>query len=601
MSRRLLITALGALVLPVPVHAQGKVTLMPGVTYEAGVQFTTHGPVAFHVLTAPRPGGLYALKPALARDGVLGKETVTSMQKRLMPSATVAGVNGDLFNPGDGHPTGVVMQDGVLEHPPLGERSSIGLDATGALHVDRIRFSGTWRGTGQRRTLNGLNEAPADGEVVLFTRSWGPVTPVLPGVAEATIAPLPATVPNADLAGPVTAVTQNGGTPIPSDGAVLVARGEVVAPKLQAEAPAGTTLTIRLILQPEWTGIREAIGGGPVLVRAGLPVFRSFESFSTDQLLPRIPRTAVGQLADGRILLLAVDGRAAGYSAGMTNFELAQTMARLGAVSASALDSGGSTTMAFEGALLNRPSDPAGERSVKESLNVLYYGVYASAPVPDILTPNGDGDGDTVALAYKIVRPSAVTAQLVGPGAATITLDAPPQPDPVTGAPGPPKPPGTYAFSWDGVDPRTGRPAPEGRWAWRVSATDDHGQASTQSRQLTFDTTLESIAVNPSVLRLPPKGAELTVTFGLRHGADAVLRIETPLGSSVRTLTRQGLGAGAQTIVWDGRTGSSGKALAQPGRYVAHVFATNQYGTVELERAFTVRRIVGPKPKPKHK
>jgi hypothetical protein len=136
-----------------------------------------------------------------------------------------------------------------------------------------------------------------------------------------------------------------------------------------------------------------------------------------------------------------------------------------------------------------------------------------------------------------------------------------------------------------------------------VTATDDHAQVSTQSRQLTFDTTLESIAVNPAVLRLPPKGAELTVTFGLRRAADAVLRIETTLGSSVRTLTRQGLGAGTQSIVWDGRTGSSGKAVAQSGRYVAHVFATNQYGTVELERAFTVRRIAGPraKPKPKHK
>jgi hypothetical protein len=574
---------------------------MPGVSYEAGVQFTTHGPVAFHVLTAPRPGGLYALEPALARDVLLGKETVTSMQRRLMPSATVAGVNGDLFDPGDGHPRGVVLRDGILEHPPLGERSSVGLDAGGALHVDRVRFSGTWRGTGQRRTLNGLNQAPADGQVVLFTRSWGVATPVLPGVVEATIAPLPAAAPNADLAGPVTAVTQNGGTPIPADGAVLVARGAVVAPKLQAEAPVGATLTTRLILQPEWAGIREAIGGGPVLVRSGRPVFRSFESFTTDQLLPRTPRTGVGQLADGRIILLAVDGRAPGYSVGLTNFELAQTMARLGAVTASALDSGGSTTMAFEGALLSRPSDPAGERPVKESLNVLYYGVYAPVPDPETLTPNGDGDGDTVALAYKIVRPSTVTAQLVGPGAATITLEAPPPPDPATGAPAPPKPPGTSAFTWDGVDPRTGRPAPEGRWTWKVTATDEQGQVTTQSRQLTFDTTLESVAVAPAVLRLPPKGAQLTVGFRLRYGADAVLHVETPLGFSVWTVAKRGLGAGPQSFVWDGRGGGPGRPLVDSGRYVARVTATNQYGAVELERAFAVRRVAGPKPKARHK
>jgi len=223
------------------------------------------------------------------------------------------------------------------------------------------------------------------------------------------------------------------------------------------------------------------------------------------------------------------------------------------------------------------------------------------APVPDTLTPNGDGEGDTLPLAYKIVRPSTVTAQLVGPGGATITLETPYPPDPATGAPAPPKPPGMYAFTWDGVDPRTGRPAPEGRWAWRVSATDDRAQVTTQSRQLTFDTTLEGVTVTPSLLRLPPAGAELTVTVRLRYRADAVLRVETPLGSSVRTLTRRELGAGPQSLVWDGRTGGSGKALAQSGRYVAHVIASNQYGTVELEKAFTVRRVAGPKSETKHK
>ena len=231
-SRRLLIWALVAMVYAVPAQAQGKVTLMPGVTYEEGVQFTTHGPVAYHVLIAPRPGGLYALAPTLGKDTILGKEKVTSMQARLRPTATVAGVNGDFYNVNDGHPSGVFMRGGVLAHPPVGDRSSIGVDTTGALHVDRVKFFGTWVGIGQRRTLNGLNEPPQAGQVVLYTPAWGPTTPPMPGTTEVTIQPLPAATPNVDLAGPVTLVTQNGGTPIPPDGAVLVARGATVAPKL---------------------------------------------------------------------------------------------------------------------------------------------------------------------------------------------------------------------------------------------------------------------------------------------------------------------------------------------------------------------------------
>ena len=46
----------------------------------------------------------------------------------------------------------------------------------------------------------------------------------------------------------------------------------------------------------------------------------------------------------------------------MTNFELAQTLVRLGAVTGSAFDGGGSSTLAFDGQLLNRPSDSGGER-----------------------------------------------------------------------------------------------------------------------------------------------------------------------------------------------------------------------------------------------
>ena len=53
--------------------------------------------------------------------------------------------------------------------------------------------------------------------------------------------------------------------------------------------------------------------------------------------------------------MVAVDGRQRGYSVGVTNFELAQQLVRLGAVTGTALDSGGSTTMAFNGKLLNQP------------------------------------------------------------------------------------------------------------------------------------------------------------------------------------------------------------------------------------------------------
>ncbi len=137
-------------------------------------------------------------------------------------------------------------------------------------------------------------------------------------------------------------------------------------------------------------------------------MFRANEAFTTQQIAPRHPRTAVGQLADGRILLVAVDGRQAGYSVGMTTFELAQAMARLGAVRAMALDGGGSTTIAFDGTVLNRPSDGR-ERPISTALMLFYSGVYAPPPAVSVLSPNGDGIAEEQTLAFKVVRPSTVT------------------------------------------------------------------------------------------------------------------------------------------------------------------------------------------------
>ena len=386
---------------------------MPGVVYSRQVEFTAHGPVVIHVITAPKPTGLYALKPILSNNAILGRERVTSMEKRFSGDATVAGVNGDLFSWTDGHPTGGLIRDGVLDSAPVDTRSTVGIDTDGIVHVERVRLAGTWQGSGQRRIL-GINEPPRANRATLYTRAWGARTPAENAGAQAIIQPLPPTTPNTPLTGTVTQYVTGGNQPIPADGAVLVARGSQ-AGFLAAEAPLGAKVTILLTLTPPWANVLQAIGGGPIIVRDGKPVFRSLEGFTTDQLAYRHPRTGVGQTADGRVMLVAVDGRQPGYSTGLTNFELALTMMRLGCVTASALDAGGSTTMAFDGKLLNRPSDPGGERAVAEALTLFYYGVYAPVPPARVLSPNDDGVDDTQTFTYKLVRPSTVTATLAGP------------------------------------------------------------------------------------------------------------------------------------------------------------------------------------------
>ena len=528
-------------------------TLVPGVIYSRQVEFTAHGPVVIHVISAPKPVGLYGLKPVLSNNTIIGRERVTSMEKRVSGDATVAGVNGDLFSFTDGHPTGGLIRGGILDSAPVDFRSTVGIDTDGVLHVERVRMAGTWQGSGQRRIL-GINELPRANRTTLYTRAWGPRTPAENGGAQAIIQPFPATKPNTPLTGVVTQYVSGGNQPIPANGAVLVARG-TQAGFLSAEAPIGANVTVLLTLTPPWANVLEAIGGGPVIVRDGKPVFRSLEGFTTDQLAYRHPRTGVGQTADGRIMLVAVDGRQPGYSTGLTNFELALTMMRLGCVTASALDAGGSTTMAFDGKLLNRPSDPGGERAVAEALTLFYYGVYEPALPARVLSPNADGVDDAQVFSYKLVRPSTVTASLLGPGGVVVPLDS--------GSKGP----GLFKFNW------TGAGQPEGAWTFRTIADDDLGRHSTADRQFGLNNTLGFLAARASHRRF-------TGSFKLARPARVALRVETPGGGIVKTLATRNLSAGDGTISWRGR----------PGSYVFSATATNDVGAVELTAKFRLRR-----------
>lgn len=563
MPRRFVLFCLLTAVFAAPAHAQSGPPLMPGVTYEKRVEFTPRGAVVLHVITAPKPGdqgGLFQLAPVLAHSTVSGGlERVTQLEKDVSAQATVAGINGDFFK--NGVPSGISMQGGVLMHTPLSTRSATGIDAAGALHVDRVKFFGTWRGTGQRRPLDGINDTPKPGQVVLFTPSYGARTPPVPGAAEIVLQPFAAAVPNTDLTATVTALGGgNGSTPIPPDGAVLMASGASIASALKAEAPVGTPVTTRLILQPAWTGVTTALGGGPILVRNGKPVFRSLEDFTNDQVSRRDPRAGVGQLADGRVILVAVDGDQPGYSVGMTSFELGQAMAQLGAVTANAVESGNDVSVAFDGQLLNHP--PAGEQPVKEALLVQYFGVYA--PPPPIALLNGDADRSAQQLAYKIVRPSKVTAQLVGPDNVPRVLEAGVQHDP-----------GSYTFTYSAFDA-------EGTWHWNVTATDDLGRVSTIDRPFRYDTTLHGAVA--------PKTAvgSATIRFTLARAASVRLRIETRSGVTVRDLPPVQLQPGARSVVWDGRLPHGTRAYG--GVYVAHLFATSEVGTSDLLLPFGFRR-----------
>ncbi|HEY6707324.1 MAG TPA: phosphodiester glycosidase family protein [Actinomycetota bacterium] len=122
----------------------------------------------------------------------------------------------------------------------------------------------------------------------------------------------------------------------------------------------------------------------------------------------RNPRTAVGATADGRLLIVTVDGRQPGHSVGMSLRELAELFVRLGARSAINLDGGGSTTMVLDGTIVNRFSD-AQERRVPTALLVLGE----PAPPPEAaMTPEAEAAAQRADLDAAAADPGSTAGLL---------------------------------------------------------------------------------------------------------------------------------------------------------------------------------------------
>jgi hypothetical protein len=572
LRKAVFLAALAALVLPQAATARNTERLMPGIRYIRETRMIGGAPVLFHVVYGPKPGGLYGLRPVLSGRTVSGRETLSSMQRRMLPRANVVGVNADFFSFDTGSPNGTYVEGGALFSHPGAGRSTVGIGIDGLLRIARITYAGAFQVAGRpERVLREFNRPLTRTRgFTLFTSAWGARAPVRPRTHEAILVNVKRIFPNQDRVASVLKLVKGSGHAIPPGGAVLQARGTSRA-VLRADASPGAAITFHVGVGGWWAGVKAAVGGGPLLVRGGLPVLHAGEAFTSTQLDPRHPRTAVGQLADGRILLVAVDGRSSA-SRGLTNVQLARAMVHYGAVEAMAFDGGGSTEMAFNGRVLNRPSDGQ-ERPLADSLQLTYIGVYTPKPRLSVFSPNGDGYADTQALFAKLVRRSNVDIKLYRPN-------------------------GTVLWSLQGSrDPGmlkkrlTSRTLPEGLWRWIATAVDSRGRSSRMERRFRLNKTLGYVTLSKTYMRVRRGvGGTLRVGFRLAHTADVMVTISRRGGGLVRTIAASAdLQPGGYAAIWNGRNASG--RVVRSGTYVATVQAKNVLGLVVQSKGFVVRRV----------
>lgn len=118
-------------------------------------------------------------------------------------------------------------------------------------------------------------------------------------------------------------------------------------------------------------GVWQAFSFGPSLVEEG--EISVSEDDEVGKAKASNPRTAIGIIDDLHYIIVVSDGRT-DESEGLSLYQLATFMENLGAETAYNLDGGGSSTMVFEGQVINNPTTTGNTIKEREVNDIVYIG-----------------------------------------------------------------------------------------------------------------------------------------------------------------------------------------------------------------------------------
>ena len=372
-----------------PRRLPGDSIVAPGVIWRRVVD--PAGPWVINVVWVDLRGGRYDVRQVRAKDQLVAREKVSEMAARQPEGAgrVVAAINADFFNVQTGENEGNQVIGGEWWKGVRGTNSpydafdnvhaQFGLDARGRPLLDRFALEGSVIRGADAFPIFAVNFLPRGGPEVAVIYTDRIATTPRDTVRLMIEWPLDLRAKRGDTAVYVLGGPSNkaGGNPIPTGGVVLAAYG----PRSARLATYAVGDTVRVVLRAagnSGAGIPVSpsllIGGWPRILQGGRNVAARapwVEGTLSSNAEARHPRSAVAFSADSsRLILVTVDGRQA-ESVGVTLVELGNLMKGFGAWDALNFDGGGSTSLVVRGAVVNKPSDAAGERAVGNALLIV--------------------------------------------------------------------------------------------------------------------------------------------------------------------------------------------------------------------------------------
>jgi hypothetical protein len=313
------------------------------------------------------PSTFVTLDVALSNNVLPMRETTSSMVAR---HNAIAGINAS-FGTSWGRPIGVFGEDGTLKASPYvpGGTVAIARGSEGVQighHPLRVRVRNNE--TGHKWWIPDWNDPDENRDrVAAFTKAGGDVAKPEGNSCSMRIVPKGRLHWSKDL----TQLQRRYRVARQrcADAPMGLGKGLVLASRRGSEGAANVRRNnggqiVRLSWSVGWPKTMDAVGGSPVLINNGEMIKEC-----SGYVCERHPRTGVGRLPGGKVLLVTVDGRQSD-SYGMTVLQFARFFKHMGAVDAINMDGGGSSTMVLRGNVVNNPSDSGGQRAVSSAIIV---------------------------------------------------------------------------------------------------------------------------------------------------------------------------------------------------------------------------------------
>jgi len=351
--------------------------VVPGVAY--GTVRLEQPSLVYYVVKVDLSGRGYAVRMVNAREG----EYLASLSERVVNEGgkLIAAINGDYFDRGEHRvPKGILVAGNELLFSPAARRSAFVLDARNRPFIDVPRMgvkvalgsASQWK---EIVKVNRLRDKDEKG-IFLYTSGWRGAVPAVQA-GQTLIAKSGPLLAGKETRGELVKILPGESVDVPDDGFALTM--DRLPSFVRKQLEQRKTVRVKVGFVPD---AREAIGGGPRLVRSRRPsVEFSREGFSTGERnyleRKRHPRSAVGY-GDSRqtVILCTVQGRCS-ESAGLTSKEMAELMVALGATDAMAFDGGGSVGLFVDGKVVMSGNSHGGRPQHRVLANAL--GVFAVA------------------------------------------------------------------------------------------------------------------------------------------------------------------------------------------------------------------------------